>query len=311
MKNKEKNFISAIVYIRNDEVMIEEFTKKLNRVLKDHFLKYEIIFVNDASTDNTIEKLKEVAKKIENATIHIVNMSYYQGKEMAMNAGLDLSIGDFVYMFDSALIDYDLEVVYQIYEKSLEGYDIVNATADKKGRISSRLFYKLFNKYANYEYKLDTYTFQIISRRAINRVYSISKTVPYRKAVQANCGLKMTTVKYKSEALRKHKLDKKTKKDREKTAIDSLILFTDISYKIALTLSIIMILLTIGVGVYTIFTFVAAKPIEGWTTTMLFLALGFLGMFSILTIIIKYLSVILNLIFKKTNYLVESIEKIN
>ena len=292
MKNKEKNFISAIVYIRNDEVMIEEFTKKLNRVLKDHFLKYEIIFVNDASTDNTIEKLKEVAKKIENATIHIVNMSYYQGKEMAMNAGLDLSIGDFVYMFDSALIDYDLEVVYQIYEKSLEGYDIVNATADKKGRISSRLFYKLFNKYANYEYKLDTYTFQIISRRAINRVYSISKTVPYRKAVQANCGLKMTTVKYKSEALRKHKLDK-------------------ISYKIALTLSIIMILLTIGVGVYTIFTFVAAKPIEGWTTTMLFLALGFLGMFSILTIIIKYLSVILNLIFKKTNYLVESIEKIN
>ena len=311
MKTLEKNFISAIVYIRNDEKLVVNFAKKLNEILSNHFLKYEIIFVNDASTDVSVSKLKEVVKNINNSTISIVNMSFYQGKEMSMNAGLDLAIGDFVYMFDNINIDYDMDMIFQIYEKSLEGYDIVNAASDRKGRFTSRVFYKLFNKYSNYEYKLGTSTFQIVSRRAINRIYSISKTVPYRKAIQANCGLKQITLKYESKNNKSLVLDKKMHKDRERTAIDSLILFTDVSYKIAFILSMIMILLTLGVGIYTVYIFLASKPIEGWTTTMLFLSLGFLGMFLLFTIIIKYLSVILNLIFKKTNYLVESIEKIN
>ena len=72
-----------------------------------------------------------------------------------------------------------------------------------------------------------------------------------------------------------------------------------------------MILVAIAVGIYTVCIFVSKQPIEGWTTIMLFLSLAFFGIFAILTIIIKYLTLIINLIFKKTNYLVESIEKVN
>lgn len=311
MKNKEKNFISAVVYVRNVEKAIKNFILNLNKVLDKNFLKYEIILVNDGSTDKSVEVIKNLAEKIDNASISIINMSHYQGKELAMNAGLDLSIGDFVYEFDTITIDYDVNTIFDAYKKSLEGYDIVNVSSNSKRRISSAFFYKVFNKYSNYQYKLDTETFRILSRRAINRVNTINKTVPYRKAVLANCGLKLATITYKSNANVKVQFDKDTIREREQNAFDALILFTNISYKIAMWLIMILIIVTLSISTYAIYTFVTNSPIAGWTSTMLVLSFGFLGMFTILAIMIKYLSVIVSLIFKKTNYLVESIEKIN
>lgn len=309
--NKEKNFISAVVYVRNNEKTIAKFIEELNKVLKEKFLKYEIIFVNDCSTDNSMNVVKATIKKIDTASTSIINMSFYQGKEIAMNAGVDLSIGDFVYQFDTVLIDYNPKIIFDIYKKSLEGFDIVNAIPNKKRKASSKLFYKIFNSHANLSYKLDTETFQIISRRAINRIYAINKTVPYRKAIEAGSGLKMANVEYKITENINYKIDKSLQKERRRTAVNSLVLFTDVSYKITLTLSLIMILLVIFTGCYTIFMFLSGIAIQGWTTTMLFLALGFFGIFLIFTIIIKYLSIILSLVFKKTDFLVESIEKIS
>ena len=51
MKNKEKNFMSAVVYINNDEKIVKKFLKQLNNVLTENFEKYEIICVNDCSSD--------------------------------------------------------------------------------------------------------------------------------------------------------------------------------------------------------------------------------------------------------------------
>ena len=311
MKNKEKNFISAVVYVRNCENTITTFIDSLNKTLKDNFLKYEIIFVNDGSVDDSIKIIKQIAKKIDDASVSIINMSHFQGKELAMNAGLDLSIGDFVYEFDSTIIDYDCNIIFDAYKKSLEGYDIVNVSSNNKRRKTSALFYKIFNKHSNYQYKIDTETFRILSRRALNRVNSINKTVPYRKAVLANCGLKLITLTYNSNNCTKIQFDKNDIKEREKNAIDALILFTDVSYRFAMWIIILLIIITLSILTYTIYTFLNNAPTEGWTTTMLFLSFGFLGIFSILAIIIKYLSVLVNLVFKKSNYLVESIEKLN
>lgn len=311
MKNKEKNFISAVVYVCNDERNIKGFFEKIDNVLRENFLKYEIIFVNDCSTDGTVNEIKKISKDISNVSISIVNMSYYQGKELAMNAGIDVAIGDFVYEFDNIIIDYNPELIIDVYKKSLEGYDIVNAMSNKKRYKTSAIFYKLFNKFSNNQYKIDTETFRILSRRGINRIHSMNKTIPYRKAIYANCGLKLTTIKYNSQIKGKAKIIKPVRKEREKNAIDALILFTDISYKFSIVMTVIMMLLTICIAVYTIFIFISSSPIRGWTTTMLFLAFGFFGIFMILAIVIKYLSIIVNLIFKKTKYIIESIDKIS
>lgn len=311
MVNKEKNFISAVVYVNNNEKEIEKFITEINNVLNENFKKYEIICVNDASTDNSVEKIKEATSKIENASISIVNMSFFQGKEMAMNAGVDIAIGDFVYEFDKVIIDYDISTIMEVYNKSLQGYDIVNAASNKKRRKSSAIFYKVFNKFSNNQYEINTETFRILSRRAINRVQATNKIIPYRKAIYANCGLKLTNIYYISSIDKKDKINKQGQKEREQNAVNSLILFTDISYKFSIAMSSIMMIITIIVAIYTIYIFASSNPVQGWTTTMLFLSFVSFCIFAIFAIIIKYLSIIVDLIFKKTKYIVESIDKIN
>jgi dolichol-phosphate mannosyltransferase len=311
ISNKEKNFISAVVYIHNNEECIVEFLDKLYNRLDKNFNKFEIICVNDSSTDSSVDKIKEYSSELKNSVVSIVNMSFYQGIELSMNAGVDLAIGDFVYEFDSVYVDYDIKTIIDVYYHSLKGFDIVSATPKNKTRKSSRLFYKIFNKFSNTSYELKTESFRILSRRAINRVHAMSKTIPYRKALYSNCGLKISTITY--ENIKETKIIKSDKinKNRKSMAADSLILFTDVAYKISIFMATLMMISTIGVGIYTIVTFLGSrKPVEGWTTTMLFLSGAFFGVFAILAIIIKYLTLIMDLIFKKQKYTIESIEKI-
>ncbi len=242
--------------------------------------------------------------------VNIINMSYYQGIELSMNAGVDLSIGDFVYEFDNINIDYDLDVVIQVYQETLKGYDIVSATSNRKKRFSSRIFYKIFNKNSNSMYAIHTETFRILSRRAINRVKSLNTTIPYRKAIYANCGLKLSHIYYPSLKNSNSKMTKEIQDTRKDLAVDSIILFTDVAYKLAIIMAIIMMIVAIGTGIYTIYIFLSSQPIAGWTTTMLLLSFAFFGIFALLTLMIKYLTILIDLIFKKQKYLIESIDKI-
>lgn len=311
MKNKEKNFVSAVVYVNNNEDTLKNLLEKINKSLNDNFDKYEIICVNDASKDESVSIIKSFAKNVKNQKVSIINMSYYHGVELAMNAGVDLAIGDFVYEFDNVYDNFDIKVIKEIYNKCLEGYDIVSASSNKNKTSSSKLFYKLFNKYSNLEYKLQTENFRILSRRAINRVNSINNNITYRKAAYTKCGLKMLNYKYESIGNVKRIISKESHNNRKKTAINSLILFTDVGYKLSFSMSIITLLITFLVFIYTVVIFFSKNPVQGWTTTMLFLSFGFFGMFSLMTIAIKYLDVLVEMLFKKKNYLIEGIEKLN
>ncbi len=312
INNKEKNFISVVVYIHNNEKEILPFLNNINKTLENNFSKYEIICVNDASTDNTLLKIKEFTKTTNSGSIiNIINMSHYQGIELSMNAGVDLAIGDFVYEFDYILQEYREDIVLNTYYKALEGYDIVSANSKENKKKASTIFYKLFNKFSDTEYKIQTEEFRILSRRAINRIHSISTSIPYRKAIYANCGLKMYYLEYRSSKSKNNHYNKEVHKNRMETAINSLILFTNIGYKFSMTMTIIMILVTIFVALYTILVFLKGMAIEGWTTTMLFLSFSFFGLFTIMTIVIKYLELLINLNFKRNHYIVESIEKAN
>lgn len=310
--NKEKNFVSAVLYVHNNEDQIIAFLTMLHRVLDHNFKKFEIICVNDFSTDGSIEKIRSFSSGKSGPMISIVNMSLFQGLELSMNAGVDLSIGDFVFEFDTLFLDYEENIIMDIYFQSLKGFDIVSAAPEKMKKVSSRLFYHLYNRHSGSAYKLRSENFRVLSRRAINRVHAISRTIPYRKALYANCGLKIYTLLYKSnQNININNNSKKEGDNKRDIAIDAFILFTDVAYKIALTLSIILLLFTVVSAIYTFVMFFGQhKPVAGWTTTMLLLSGGFFGVFLLLAIVIKYMSVLVDLVFKRQKYLIESIEKI-
>ena len=227
-----------------------------------------------------------------------------------MDAGMDLAIGDFVYEFDNTYLDFDPEMIMKVYRHSLTGYDIVSASPDKKEKISSRLFYKVFDRFSELSYKMTTESFRILSRRVINRISSMNKTIPYRKAIYAGSGLKTDNLKYEVKAVRQDKADPRENRYRSSLAVDTLILFTELGYRFSFWMTSAMMLISVFMIFYTLIIYFIGHPIEGWTTTVMFLSVAFLGLFGILTIIVKYLQIIVDMVFKRKHYNYESIEKL-
>lgn len=309
MLEKDKNFISAVVYVRNCEERIADFIRMLVSVLNNNFEHSEIICVNDCSDDKSTDKIREISRQSGSTCISVINMSYYHGLEMAMNAGDDLAIGDFIFEFDNTYMDFEPEEIMKAYRRSLEGYDIVSASPDKKERSSSAVFYKVFSSFSGNDRRMNTESLRVVSRRAINRVHSMSRTIPYRKVAYLNCGLKTDNIIYKQTVVGL-RIDDKDKGYRFNLAVDTLILFTDIGYKFSLAMTLFMMVVSVLVVIYSFIIYFTAHPIAGWTTTILFLAIAFFGLFGVLTVIIKYLQLLVDLTFKRKHYSFESIEKL-
>ncbi|OUQ68464.1 glycosyl transferase family 2 [Eubacterium sp. An11] len=310
MKIKEKNFVSAVIYVHNAENRIEKFLRTIIEVMEDNFEHSEIICVNDCSEDCSSDVIKKVSALASTTSVSIINMSYFHGVENAMNAGVDLSIGDFVFEFDNTYLDFAPSVIMDIYYRSLQGYDIVSASSNRRERVSSKLFYKVFEKYTDLSYEMTTESFRVLSRRVINRISSMNKTIPYRKAVYANCGLMTDNIKYNKINSIQETLDKREKKFRSGLAVDSLILFTNMGYSFAKTMTVLMMFMSMIMIIYSVVIYATSNPVAGWTTTVLFLSIAFFGLFGILTIIIKYLQLCIDLVFKKKHYSFENIEKL-
>lgn len=266
--------------------------------------------MNDYSGDGSLQAIASASNTARAASVSVINMSYFHGLETAMNAGVDLAIGDFVFEFDTAVLDYDKSEIMKVYHRSLQGYDIVSASPDKKERVTSSWFYKVFDKFSSLPYNMHTESFRILSRRVINRVSSMNRTIPYRKAIYAGSGLKTDVITYQAAGSAPVHRDRQEKNYRFGLAVDSLILFTEVGYRFAITMTALMMLMSILMVIYSLAVYITSHPIAGWTTTILFLSMAFFGLFGILTIIIKYLQLLVSLVFKRKQYSFESIEKL-
>ena len=309
---KEKKFISLVVYLHNVEAYVKYFLNAVIPVCEKHFQEFEIVCVDDGCSDGTIEVLKDYLEENKvRAMVNVIHMSFFHGLESAMNAGRDIAIGDFVFEFDDIFVDYDPDMIIRTYEKLMEGNDIVAARSKGKVRLSSRVFYALYNSTSRTKGKIGPETFRVVSRRAINRIKSMGQYIPYRKAVYMNCGLKTATLEYESRDREARVKNKIVTSERTSLALDSFIYFTNVLERVSMILCGVFLVFSVGMGVYLIIdAFNGQKLVEGWLSTMGFLALGFFGVFALLTIILKYLSVILNLIFKQQRYLIADIEKV-
>lgn len=306
----EKKFVSVVLYLHNNESCIQHFLDTSLEMIRNTFENYELVCVDDDCTDGTINLIKKhLASHSGIGAATIVRMGNYQGLEASMNAGRDVSIGDFVYEFDTANIDYAPEMVLKAYQSIASGNDIAIVAPAGNSKLSSRIFYGIYNHFSRNAVKICSDTFRLISRRAINRIKSISDFIPYRKALYASCGLKVETLRYKQTQGPTAKPEKQTY-ERLNLAFDSFIYFTNFLEKISTFISIFFLLFSLSSVTYAVWDyFVNGSVIEGWTSIICFLSFGFFGVFVLMTIILKYLSVILNLVFRRQKYLVASIEK--
>ena len=274
MNTKEANFVSAVVYRHNDDNNIYEFLKTVNSIFNDNFKSYEIIVVNDNLDDSIVENVRKFKYDYSDVTCSIVSMGFKHGLEASMNAGVDFAVGDFCFEFDSCYMDYNDALIMEVYETSLKGgFDIV-AASPLKNRLSSKFFYSIYNKYSRGSSTISTERFRVISRRALNRIYSYSKNIPYRKSVYSSIGLNIYRLKYNEERSTSGAFPKDT--FHFSTAINSFILFTSLAYRFTFGLSVFMALIMFMSGIYTVAVYFGQnKPVPGWAPLMGLISLGF------------------------------------
>lgn len=311
ISNKEKNFVSAVVYLHNNEGQIKEFLDRIVSVFSENFEKFEVICVNDASTDEGAAIVKQTAATFKDTVVSVINMGFFQGRELSMNAGVDLSIGDFVFEFDSVEIDYEIDLIMQVYRHSLKGgFDIVSAAPEIIQRRAVRFYYSFFNLFSKYHLKLKPETFRVLSRRSINRVHALTVSIPYRKAVYANCGLRLFRMTYKPLKIDRKAKGREVASYRNALAMDTLILFTEIAGWFVNVMIFTSLAAFLGFAGYMIYVAARHEPITAWMVLSLLLSFAFSGMFTSMATIVKYLSIIEGLVFKRQRYVIESVEKI-
>ena len=309
---KYKKFVSVVAYMCNAEQNVDNFIEKVMGRCESLFEKCELVLVNDASVDDSLNRVRKFFEsRPADYMVSIVKLATRQGVETAMNAGRDLAIGDFIYEFDDLLVDYDVSTIDESFEECLKGNDVVSVSSDTKIRFTSRLFYNVYNRFSGSQHPIGNETFRLLSRRAVNRVKAMGVYIPYRKAVYMNSGLKVTGIRYTPvEAVGRDAHS--VKRQRHTLAIDSFIYFTDFMEKVSFAISIAFFIVAVIVVVYVAASFFMDEHLEsGWVSVMGFLSIGFLGIFSLLTIVLKYLSVLVNLVFRQQRYLVEDVEKIS
>lgn len=310
--DKEKNFISCVIYLHNDADRVKNFLHNVCTVIQENFEKYEIICVNDGCMDDTVSQIQSYLTEAEDShMVSLINLSFYQGVESAMNAGRDLAVGDFLFEFDSCLMDFPRDLIMQAYNKSLDGFDVVAATPKYYVPLTSKLFYAIYNWGSRGKGKLCQERFRIISRRAVNRVNQLNSYIPYRKALYINCGLKTAMISYENAKQDRKSRNREEIGSRSTLAFDTIIIFTNVLEKVSLMFSVLFL----GVLFYTfvdllVSVFGDVKPVDGWLSTVGLMSIGFFMLFVMLTLIFKYLSVILNMNFRKQQYVIEGVDKL-
>lgn len=196
--------LSVVVPCYNEEGNVEIFYDEIFKIFKNKKIKYEIIFVNDGSTDKTINKLNELLTRNEQ-NIKVVNFSRNFGKEAAMYAGLKESTGEFVTIIDADLQQRP-EIILQMLDilKTSDEYDTVAAYQKerKEGKVLTFFkdsFYKIINSISSVRFVKGASDFRTFRRVVVDAILDVSEYNRFSKGIFSFVGFNTYYLPYKVE----------------------------------------------------------------------------------------------------------------
>ena len=194
--------ISIVFSFKNEETNIKELVERVNNTLtKLENWKYELIFVNDSSTDGSELLLEELQK---NYPINIINMSRSFGLGPCVLAGFNHAKGDCIVYMDSDLQDPP-EIIPKLIDEHKKGYDVVHTVRTKRlGESKIKLWltkmgYKIINFFSNIPLETEAGDFKLISRKAMDEILKLRELNPYVRGLSVWVGFKQSFVNYERQ----------------------------------------------------------------------------------------------------------------
>lgn len=190
--------ISVVIPVLNESQTIQHLVRRLAEASGSWNCDYEIIFIDDGSTDNTLEMIKEMHSV--NPRVKYLSFSRNFGQQTAVSAGLEVSAGDAVVIMDADLQDPP-EEIQKFIDKWKDGYDVVygirhNRKEGLAKKMAYWLFYRTLNKLASIRIPLDAGDFSLISRPVVNHLNALPERNRFVRGLRSWVGFRQTGVLY-------------------------------------------------------------------------------------------------------------------
>ena len=309
MKKISDLTISAVIACYKDGEAIPIMHSKLTNVFKKIGCKYEIIFVNDGSPDDTENILENICSKDSN-TVAIFHSRNFNSQN-AFTSGMKQAIGDAVVLLDGDLQDPP-ELIEDFAEKWLEGYDVVygsriNRDTSRIMNYAYKTFYRIFNKLSYLEIPLDAGDFSLMDKRVVDEINKTTETDRFIRGLRAWVGFKQIGVPY-TRPERKFGTTTNNFFMNIKWAKKGIFSFSYLPLEFMSIFSYLIVLVSaFALLVYLIAYFIFPDPPKG-ITTLIVLVL-FIGGVQLLfiSILSEYIGKILEETKKRPNFIVKKI----
>ena len=283
------SLISIVVPCYNEEESIPLFYNTIIKILANIEEDYEIIFINDGSTDNTLTKIKELDN------VNYLSFSRNFGKEAALYAGLENSKGDYVVVMDADLQDPPELILDMLNLIKTTDYDIIGTRrVSREGEppirsFFARLFYKLMNKFSNVELVDGARDFRLMTRQVVDAILRLNEYNRFSKGLFQWVGFETKWLEYENI----ERIAGETSWSfwgLFQYSIEGIVSFTTAPLSISTLLGIIFsIIAFILIIIVVLKNLLYSDPVQGWTSTIcIILLLGGVQLFSI-GILGKYL----------------------
>lgn len=269
--------ISVVIPLLNEEQLVKRLLDELWEALKQTGEVYEVICVDDGSTDTTLQKLLHFREN--HNQLKVLTLSRNFGLQAALTAGINYTSGEYVVIMDGDFQDPPDLVPVLVDKIKATGADIVSAVREARNEKLSRrlyinIFHRIFDQLTGGQQVAQTGNFCIINKKAHKAILQFSERNRYLPGIRNFIGFKHEFILYE----RPNRLEGKAKMSRRKLfsmAADAIYSFSKWPIKVCLYLGILGVLIFLLAIAYTIASKVLGLAPIGWSS--MFLAISFFG----------------------------------
>lgn len=270
--------ISVVVPMYNEAEVTEQFYAQIKYVMESiKYYEYELIFIDDGSTDKTLEILENISS--ENKNVKVISFSRNFGHQCAVTAGIKYVTGDVVAIIDGDLQDPP-EVIPEMLKLWEAGNEVIygkRKTRDSESLfklLSAKMFYNILNSLSDTEIPKDTGDFRLVDRKVIDVINLFPEHDKFLRGLFSWTGFKQKPFEYE----RKKRAAGKTKykfKQMLKLALDGIFGFSTKPLKLIGFLGVISLIMSFIILIYSIVSYIlgfnSLNP--GWTSIMVTLTM--------------------------------------
>lgn len=261
--------LSVVVPCFNEEESLVELHRRVAGACTEAVgSSYELILVNDGSSDGTWKKMNQLA--LQSPNVVAVNLSRNHGHQLALTAGLTLTRGDRVFIIDADLQDPP-ELLHEMMTTMDDGADVVyGVRVSREGesvfkKSTAYLFYRLLDKLVDIKIPKDTGDFRLMSRRAVDLLNSMPEHHRFIRGMVSWVGLNQVAFYYE-RAARFAGDTKYPLKKMLRLAVDAITGFSVKPLRIASYAGFVLGLTGMAFLVYIVVNYFTEQTVQGWTS---------------------------------------------